>query len=148
MKLVLDPVVLVRGLMGPHGPQGRLLFDPDLDFEWIVSPEIAEEYRDVLGRPYLQRRFRRLGTRTLESLLQQLGRATIVVPKLLPPVCRDPHDDMFLAAAVAGQADYIVSEDLDLRSLGEHDGIGICTASAMLARLSGNDVAPAEPDAP
>lgn len=34
--------------------------------------------------------------------------------KLPKPICRDPNDDMFLSAALAGKVDYIVSGDKDL----------------------------------
>jgi uncharacterized protein len=139
MKLVLDTVVLVRALMGPMGPQGRLVFDPALDFEWIASPAIVREYQDVLYRPELQRRFRRLAERTVEGLSVRLARATMVEPVEAPRVCRDPNDDMFLAAALAGSADAIVSEDKDLLSLGVYEGMSICTAQTMIAVLAGRD---------
>lgn len=139
MKLVLDTVVLVRALIGPVGPQGRLVFDPALDFEWIASPEIVLEYQDVLDRPELQRRFRRLADRTIEGLSERLARATLVEPVETPRVCRDPNGDMFLAAAITGSADAIVSEDKDLLSLGVFEGMSICTAQTMIAVLAGRD---------
>lgn len=125
--------------MGPMGPQGRLVFDPALDFEWIASPEIVREYQDVLSRPELKRRFRRLADRTVEGLNERLARATLVEPVETPLVCRDPNDDMFLAAALAGGANAIVSEDRDLLSLGEYEGIRICTSQTMIDILTNRD---------
>ena len=136
MKLVLDTVVLIRALMGPMGPQGRLVFDPALDFEWIAFPDIVSEYQDVLSRPQLRRRFRQLADRGMVRLTERLTRATIVVPTAVPRVCRDPHDDMFLSAALAGGADAIVSEDRDLLSLKTYEGITICAAQTMIAVLA------------
>ena len=112
------------------------MFDPALDFEWIASPDIVSEYQDVLSHPQLQRRFRQLADRGMVRLTERLARATIIVPTTVPRVCRDPHDDMFLSAALAGGADAIVSEDRDLLSLKTYEGITICTAQTMIAVLA------------
>ena len=134
MKLVLDTVVLIRALVGPMEPQGRLVLDPALDFEWIAFPDIVSEYQDVLSRPQLRRRFRQLADRGMVRLTERLTRATIVVPTTVPRVCRDPHDG--ISAARKGRADAIVSEDRDLLSLKTYEGITICTAQTMIAVLA------------
>ena len=59
----------------------------------------------------------------------------MVEPKDILPICRDPNDDKFLAAAVAGSADCIVSEDRDLLDLGYYEGVTILSAAAFLAVL-------------
>ena len=41
--------------------------------------------------------------------------------------CRDPRDDKFLALAVDGRADYLVSSDRDLLDMEGFDGIPIVT---------------------
>ena len=46
---------------------------------------------------------------------------------------------LFLAAALAGAADFIVSEDLDLLSLGEYEGIRICDTQTIIDVLSAAD---------
>lgn len=139
MRLVVDTVVLVRGLMGPQGVQGQLLFDRSDEYVWIASPDIIQEYLDVLSRPELQHRFNRMGTRHSDVLMKQIADATLVHPDETPRICRDPNDDMFLAAALTGSADAIVSEDKDLLSLGVHEGMTICTAQTMIAVLAGRD---------
>ena len=56
----------------------------------------------------------------------------------LPPVTgvvRDPNDDMIVACALAAGADYIVTRDKDLLSLGEHEGIRIVTPRQFLDLL-------------
>lgn len=47
-------------------------------------------------------------------------------------VARDPDDDKVLECAVAGAANYIVSGDKDLLTLGSYAGIGIVRASEFL----------------
>lgn len=139
MKLVLDTVVLVRGLVGSQGAQGQLLFDRSDEYVWIASRHIVQECMDVLSRPELQRRFSRMGTHHQDILMRQIAAATLVHPVETPRICRDPHDDMYLAAALAGGADANVSEDKDLRSLGMYEGLSIGTAQTMIAVLAGRD---------
>jgi hypothetical protein len=51
-------------------------------------------------------------------------------------VAADPSDNMVLACAVEGHADYIVSGDTHLLSLREYAGIPIITAAAFLDPLN------------
>jgi putative PIN family toxin of toxin-antitoxin system len=48
---------------------------------------------------------------------------------------RDPSDDIFLACALSSNAQYIVSFDKDLLSLGKPFGIEILTPAAFLAKF-------------
>jgi putative PIN family toxin of toxin-antitoxin system len=139
MRAVLDTVILVRSLLDPFGWSGTIVFDRTYTYEAIVSPDIAVEYLDVLNRPALRRRFRASGTRNLDAVLSFINRASVVRPSQVVRICRDPEDDKFLAAAIAGGATYIVSEDLDLLELGSYDGIGIIPARAFLRILDQSD---------
>jgi len=60
-----------------------------------ASPELAAEWLDVIAVA-----------------------AIFVEPQENIQVCRDPNDDMFLEAAVAGRADYLISGDQDLLAIG------------------------------
>ena len=50
-------------------------------------------------------------------VLDLLSHAELVEVADIPPVSRKPKDDIFLATAVVGEADYVVSEDYDLLDL-------------------------------
>lgn len=50
-------------------------------------------------------------------------------------VVRDPNDDMVVACALRAGADYIVTRDKDLLSLGTHEGIRIVTPRQFLDLL-------------
>jgi hypothetical protein len=52
-----------------------------------------------------------------------------------PVVQADPADDIYIAAAAEGLADYIVSGDRHLLDLGEHEGIRIVTPREFLDLL-------------
>lgn len=63
--------------------------------------------------------------------------AEVVDPVQVPHVCRDPDDDHVLAAAVEGRAQWVVSGDNDLLSIGSHCGVEIITPAQLLDRLGG-----------
>jgi uncharacterized protein len=53
--------------------------------------------------------------------------STIVRPKKIEKICRDPFDDYVLAAAVSGSADYLITSDKDLLVLEKYKGVVIVT---------------------
>jgi len=133
---VFDTVIFVRGLINPLSPCGRLVFDHNDEFVLIVSPDVVTEYLDVLNRPEVAARYRSAADRDLSMVLRMIANAKIVEPPQTPAICRDPEDDKFLAAAVAGAARFIVSEDLDLLALGNHAEIPILSAVQTLRILA------------
>jgi putative PIN family toxin of toxin-antitoxin system len=135
MKIVFDTVVVVRGLLDPFSWSGKLLFELGGHYEWVASPDIVDEYLDVLNRPKIATKFIAQENRDLATILARINRATIVHTPHVPAVCRDPSDDKFLAAAEAAGADFIVSEDNDLLSLREYMGTRICSPDVVLREL-------------
>jgi uncharacterized protein len=135
MRAVFDTVVFVRALINPRSLCGRLVFDFQSAYQLIVSPELEDEYVEVLVRREIVRKYRAAEARDIATVLQLIARAQTVLPVPLAGICRDPEDDKFLAAAITGEAAYIVSEDRDLLDLGEHAGVPILSAAAFLAVL-------------
>jgi putative PIN family toxin of toxin-antitoxin system len=123
-------------MIRPTGPWGRLVFDPPQPYVSVTSIEIVSEIIDVLNRPALTSRFLQIADRSrIVELLALFGSAEIVGPLRIEPVCRDPGDDKFFACAVAGNAQYIVSEDLDVLSITEHKGVRTVSASQFMQIL-------------
>lgn len=61
--------------------------------------------------------------------------ATVVEPREQIRVCADPDDDRFLEAAVAANADVIVTGDRQLLALNPFRSIGIITPADYLRRF-------------
>jgi predicted nucleic acid-binding protein len=103
----------------------------------IVSPPVATEILEVIGRPEVVRLFRRVPLRDPAAVRAVLAEAEPVEIDLatIPRVCRDAKADKVLATAKAGGASFIVSEDDDLLVLGEYDGIRIVNAETFLRIL-------------
>jgi uncharacterized protein len=132
VRVILDTVILVRSLINPYSLWGRIVFDHASRYRWVVSSAIESEYLEVIGRPELVRKYRNVATRDVDTVIAQLSTATVVETSAEPRVCRDPEDDKFLAAAEAGNARYIVTEDLDLLALRSYKGIRIATAASFM----------------
>jgi len=60
---------------------------------------------------------------------------TLVEPTHRIDASRDPDDNRVLEAAIAGEADYIVTGDRDLLELGSYEGIRIVTPAEFVALL-------------
>lgn len=64
-----------------------------------------------------------------------LGQTEVVEVSNLSRTSRDPKDDKFLVTACAAGVAYLVSEDEDLLSLGEHEGVKIINMATFLRIL-------------
>src|SRR4051794_25859808 len=113
-KVVFDTTVFLRSLINPSSRWGRLLLDNASDYHLFVSVEILREILEVITRPELVRKYRGIPGQDIKKVLEILSIANVVVPASIPPTCRDPKDDKFIATAAAARADFLVSEDFDL----------------------------------
>lgn len=131
MRVVLDTNVLVSALVG-HGKPRRLLTKLFEGHEIVSSKQMLAELGDVLSR----RKFGFTRHQIDEFLLIMVKGsilATIVeCPKIIE---EDPDDDVVLATALEGRAEFLVSGDKHLLSLREFRGIRIVTVREMLETL-------------
>jgi hypothetical protein len=95
------------------------------------------EISDVLRRPQIQKRHG-WGDTQIDDFLSILREVAIVTPSVLrvTAVADDPDDDMYLACAIEGEADYVVSGDQHLRQLGSYRGIPIISPAQFLGMLA------------
>ena len=136
-KVLLDTNQLVSSLLNAHGLQ-RHLVDAwrRRAFVLLMGPGQAEEVGEVLTRPKIAKKYRVTSDDRL-ALLDLLRSESILAPHAPPPgVSRDPDDDYLLGCAGAGGADYLVTGDDDLLSVGQYRGVVIVDARTFLAVLS------------
>jgi putative PIN family toxin of toxin-antitoxin system len=135
-RVVFDTVVFVRALINPYGVRGRAVFLGGTTlYRLFLSRLILVEILEVLGRPELSRKFRRLAGLDISRVLDVLSLADVVEPVEIAVTSRDAKDDKFLATAKAARADFLVSEDHDLLVLEEFDGTRIVTCAEFLRIL-------------
>jgi putative PIN family toxin of toxin-antitoxin system len=111
---------------------GELLHGQSDHYLLFVSVEVLREVLDVITRPELVRKYKGLAGQDIQRMLAILSDARVVVPASIPPTCRDPKDDVFIATAVAAEAHYLVSEDRDLLDLVSYADISIMDAATFL----------------
>jgi uncharacterized protein len=136
VRIVIDTNVLVSGLLWHGAPHALIEQARAGVFTMVGSSALLDELAVVVRR----RKFRAILARSDTDSQRMLGqlRHLIEVVDPLPlaaPVSRDPDDDAVLAVAALVRADFIVSGDNDLLTLGNYDGIPIVTPAVALVRL-------------
>jgi uncharacterized protein len=130
LRAVFDTNVLASGFLSRATTPGRLLLAwQEGLFELVVTAPILEELRETLNHPYFRRR---LTPEQIEENLALVRReATVVrITTHVRDVATRPEDDLVLAAAVSGQAQYLVTGDAQLQHLGTYQGITILSPRA------------------
>jgi putative PIN family toxin of toxin-antitoxin system len=111
MKVLVDTTVLLSAVLRDRLPEKVILHIGARDeWTWVVTPEILDEYIEVLRRPKFA-----LPAEVLQRWSELVQSRTICVSS--PPqveFLRDPKDAPFLAAAIASSAEYLITGDRDL----------------------------------
>lgn len=137
MRVVLDTNVIISRYLSPHGPPAQILERWEVHaFELLVSQPILDEYRRALLYERVAARHG-LSVEEVDEVVEAMGQfgALVAPEEVAPVVALDPEDDKFLACAVVGGADYIVSGDAHLLALEEYRGIVILSPRAFLTAL-------------
>lgn len=107
MKVVLDCNILVMCLSS-HSPY-HIIYQSLVKnkFELAVSVDIALEYEEII-----QRKFSTSTANSFVSLLAELSNVYYIHPHYKWQLIEaDPHDNKYCDCAIAGQIDYLVTED-------------------------------------
>ena len=144
IRVVLDTNVLVSALLSPSGKPAEILrLERNGQIEIVFSPDILMEHWRVLSSQKIRRRFEERGVSfsTVELILKSITRGSIIVPgrTKIEEIRDDPSDNMFLACAVEGEADCIISGDRHLKALESFEGIPILDPAAFLERVSAGE---------
>ena len=139
IRAVLDTNVVVSALIAKRPSPPLAIYQAFIHqhFLLVTSAGILEEAEEVLNREHLVK-VHGWTPRQVSRQINTIATMAMVVPDIpLPePICQDPDDDEFIACAIAGQADYLVSGDKHLLTLKQHEGIQIITPQEFVtARL-------------
>jgi putative PIN family toxin of toxin-antitoxin system len=129
MRVVLDTNVFVSGIFFAGPPYQILKAWQEERLDIVASSPILEEYRGV-GKK-LSDQFPGIDLTPILELVA--ARAMIIeAMDLAEPVCDDPDDDKFMACALSGRAQYIVSGDKHLLKISGCQGLKIVTPRKFL----------------
>jgi predicted nucleic acid-binding protein len=129
LHVVLDPVVMLRGLINPHSLCRHLLFDYADRYCAVFSDKTLALLRILLVHPFIAVRLPllvKISPSRLTRLLQYAERVRVPT---------DPDVDVYIALARAARADYLVCEDQVLLSACQEHGIPVLDSRAFLALL-------------
>ena len=136
IKVVLDTNVLISGLLWEGLPNNLLAMVKQGKLELCTSTEIIEELEGVLKREKFKPRIEELGTNVNELVSSIMILASFYQVETYPNVINeDPDDNMFLACALNSGANYVISGDRHLLSLGRYKHIKILSPSDFLDEI-------------
>jgi uncharacterized protein len=135
-RAVVDTNIFIRAVIMPSGTVGPIVTRlRDRDYALVYSAPVIDELLSKLALPRIRQKYR-LTDQDVDDLLALIAlRGELVTPTRKVRVCRDPKDDMFIEAALAGRADVVVTGDEDLLTLEAYEMVRFVTPRAFLALL-------------
>ena len=137
VRAVLDTNVYVSGTILACGVPYELLEAwRQRKFILVTSEAILAEIERVLRYPRIRKRYS-VTAHDAARLIESLRADALVVPGdvEVSRASDDPDDDRFMACALEGQAECIVTGDPHLLNLGPYHGIAVITPREFLGRL-------------
>jgi uncharacterized protein len=140
VRLVLDTNTALSGLLW-GGTPGRLIDAAQAgSLELASSAALLAELHGVLLREMFAKQLSSRGLTVGDVFGGYAALVVIVTPAVIAPtIARDPSDDHVLAAALAAQANLIVSGDAHLLDLKSYQGMTIVTAAIALECIGSAD---------
>jgi putative PIN family toxin of toxin-antitoxin system len=133
MRVVVDTNIFISLLIRPGTALSSFIEYLDQHGTILYSVETLTELVDVMRR----RKFSAYTTSEEVAAFVQwvITTGELVAVEHVAEVSRDPKDDKFLAVAVAGGADYLVSGDKDLLVLERVGSVPIVSPAAFLVSI-------------
>ncbi len=137
LKAVVDTNLFISGIFGKDSVSTKL---QDLwinqDFTLVTSIEIMKEVSRVLSYPRIIKKFKPK-EETIKRFFRLVFRKAIITKDIYKTdkITDDPSDNKFLASALEGKADFIISRDQHLRNLKQFQGINIVDASTFIKKV-------------
>lgn len=136
-RVVLDANVLVSAVLYPSSNPGNILELVRRNaVQLLVSADILAEVKGVLLYPRLRKVHGR-SPKWIKAFVQELSDLAETTPGnlIVDVVKADPSDNIYLACAVEGKADFVVSGDKHLKNLKTYEGIQIVDPASFLGHF-------------
>lgn len=127
IRAVIDTNIIISAFLKPDGICSAIIQAiTEEKFELVFSDEIVDEYIEVLIRKGINLKL----IRDLNKLLSEKSLKTKGLYKV--ERSEDIKDNMFLACALEGKADYLVTSDHHLRNIKYYHGVQIVSVEQFL----------------
>ena len=137
LRAVVDTNLFVSGLFSRDSVSAKLQDHwINLDFILVTSIDIIKEVNRVLHYPRIHERFKPKDE-TLKRFFRLIFRKAVITKDTYKTdrITDDPTDNKFLACALEGKADFIVSRDPHLRNIKHFQGIQIIDATTFISKI-------------
>jgi len=137
IKVVLDVNILVSALFFPHG-KPRLIWQlvEDGKIASISCDQILDKLLEVIIRPKFDKYGLSFAERIGFGVRVRYFSSIINISGDVPAVTGDHEDDIVLACAVQGKAQYLISGDPHLKNLGFFEAVEVITVDTLLSRFA------------
>jgi len=125
IRVVVDTNILVSAFFWEGPPSKLLQAAKDEQVQLISSEILVAELQEVLSRSKFARNYQATGKTAAGLIANFRALVEIVEPDAIERTSVDPDDDVVLACAVSGKADFIISGDGDLLRLKAYKDIPI-----------------------
>jgi putative PIN family toxin of toxin-antitoxin system len=127
LRFVVDPGVLLSGLIAPSGPPGALLERWSRgSVQFVASPLLIQEFTDVAARPKFRTWFSEDESRGVAALLASASEMHVDV-ETDTPLPEDDGDAYLLHLTFHARAFALVTGDRQLREHAVRSGLRILT---------------------
>ncbi len=139
LKAVIDTNVMISMAFAKEGVTRKLKnLIADNAFTMVTSKAILKELYEVLHYPHILKRFKPKKSDIDEFIGVIIENALITKGTYSAKgITEDPRDDMFIACALEGDAQYIVSRDPHLRNIKHFQRIQIVDATTFVEKVTG-----------
>ena len=141
IKAVIDTSVMVSVAFPKEGLTKELRdMIADGDFILVTSKAILSELYRVLHYPRIMKQFNAAEGDIAKFIGIVIENSVLTEGHYdIRKIDADHSDDMFLACALEGKADYIVSRDPHIRNLKQFQGIKIVDATTFIKKVKSKD---------
>jgi putative PIN family toxin of toxin-antitoxin system len=141
IRAVLDTNVWLSAILTPGNPPAKILeLALTGNMRLIISPGIIREIGRVLQYPKVKKALKKfkITSQEVEDVILKLLKVALITPGALlaEGASNNPADDLIIACALEGHADFIISGDHHLTDLKNYQGIKIVDPATFLALIT------------
>jgi len=137
VRVVIDSSVVVAALTTPNPESASRVVLAAVAagvVELVITPELAAEHRRAVEYPQVRRQVARVNRQGfIDAIVATADR--VEAGSAVGAVPADPGDDMVVAAALAGRADFLVTLDRHLLDLAGLPGVLVVRPGDFLREL-------------